>query len=62
MENEKFPEGNAFKIKVKGEIQPVTFTKLTETTHNLGTELFELGYEDKVERYTIFGGSFNHYI
>lgn len=44
---EKFPEGNAFKIKVKGEIRPVTFTALTEVTHNLGTELFALGYEDK---------------
>ncbi len=44
---EKFPENNAFKIKARGEIKPISFTKLVEEVQNLGTELFDLGLEDK---------------
>ena len=39
------PENNAFKIKVNGEIQSVTFTQVIENLEALGTELKARGFD-----------------
>lgn len=44
---EKFPANNAFKVKTRGKIEPISFMQLTSDVINLGTELESLGLADK---------------
>ncbi|MBR6584708.1 MAG: AMP-binding protein [Firmicutes bacterium] len=41
---ERYPDRPAFRIKVKGEIQTVTFAEVIENTEALGTELLAQGF------------------
>lgn len=44
---EKFPANNAFKIKNRGKIEPISFMQLTKDVQTLGTELYSLGLSGK---------------
>ena len=47
LSTEKFPANNAFKIKKRGKIEPISFLQLTADVRSLGTELHSLGLADK---------------
>ena len=44
---EKFPANNAFKIKNRGKIEPISFMQLIKDVQTLGAELYSLGLSGK---------------